>query len=56
MIDERGYRYERCAICGDWVNVAIRQTIPDDGYACPRCRRGSLSPLRRTAPSQRGPK
>ena len=39
MIDERGYRYERCAICGDWVNVAIRQTIPDDGYVCPRCRR-----------------
>ena len=35
-----GLRYETCRGCGLRWNIAKGQTIPKDGYLCPRCQWG----------------
>lgn len=36
-----GLRYETCRGCGLRWNIAKGQTIPKDGYLCPRCQWGA---------------
>jgi hypothetical protein len=35
-----GLRYETCRGCGLRWNITKGQTIPKDGYLCPRCQWG----------------